>query len=326
MKKYLNCPFIKHSIHFFYDNIRPCCSNVSGPVFYSDYDGTTPIDWDYVYQERKRIIDKINNDEYSDGVPDECLGCCDIDKYIGTEKVKCFSNKVTHFYFQNNMSCNAKCTYCSFSHVGEGYKYKIIPIIKTMIEKNMIDSHPYCCMSGGEMTINPEFHDLLGILSNIKNSHIDLFSSGIKYSEAIKNAFISNPNFSIMISLDSGTKETYKKVKQVDCFDKVTDNLKIYTNASENAKNNTILKYILVDDVNDNVAEIKKFFEIVDSLGIKQVRMDVDFTKYKYENHKKVPAHYFKLFDEFHSIAEVNKLQVRTCGQTESILEFARSN
>ncbi len=324
MKRYLNCPLLKHSVHFFYDNIRPCCSNVSGPIFYENYNGEQVVDWNKVYQERKKIVEKINNDEYEEGVPPECQGCCDIEKYLTTEKIADFPNTIERFYFQNNMSCNAKCSYCSFGYVGEGYKYKVIPLINSIIENNMMSESIICFMSGGEMTINPEFHDLLNILTNVDNSYIELFSSGIKYSEAIKNAFITNPKFNMVISLDSGTRKTYNKIKKVDCFDKVIDNLKQYTQATENAKNNIILKYILVDDVNDNIEEIKSFIDTVLKLGIKQVRMDVDFVKYKYEQHKKVPSHYFELFDEFHKIAKENNLQIRICDQSEGILDFAR--
>jgi len=325
MKKYLNCPFLKNSIHFFYDNIRPCCSNVYGPIFYANYSDEQPVDWDYIYQTRKNIVEKINNDEYENGIPDECKDCCDIEKYLSDKKIEDFPNKIRHFYFQNNMSCNAKCTYCSFAEVGKGYRYKLIPLIKQMTDKNIIDENIVCFMSGGEMTINPEFQDLLDILSHHKNSYIDLFSSGIKYLDAIKNAFVVNPKFHMMISLDAGTRETYKKIKQVDCFDDVINNLKIYTEASDNAKNNIVLKYILIDDMNDNFDEIRSFIDTVVSLGIKSVRMDVDFVKYKYESHKKVPAHYFELFDEFHKLAEENGLIVHKYDQSEAILEYGKS-
>ena len=36
-KKYLDCEWLKHSIHFFYYEIRACCSNVPGPIFYESY-------------------------------------------------------------------------------------------------------------------------------------------------------------------------------------------------------------------------------------------------------------------------------------------------
>lgn len=324
MTKYLNCPFLKNSIHFFYDNIRACCSNVSGPVFYENYKGEKPVDWEYIYNFRKNIINKINNGEFQDGIPDECIGCCDIEKYLSDEKIEEFTNKIRDFYFQNNMSCNAKCTYCSFGQVGQGCRYKLLPIINSLIENKIIDEKIVCFMSGGEMTINPEFHELLSILSQQNNPYINIFSSGIKYSESIKEAFIINPNFHMMISVDAGTKETYKKIKLVDCFDTIVENLREYTQASENAKNNIVLKYILVDDVNDNIDEIKKFFEVVLSLGIKSVRMDVDFVKYRYGENKKVPPHYFELFDEFHKIAEENNLIVQKYDQSEAILEYGK--
>ena len=47
---YLNCYLMKHSLHFFYDEIRTCCSNAKGPVLFSvKNDGYCNINWNKVY-------------------------------------------------------------------------------------------------------------------------------------------------------------------------------------------------------------------------------------------------------------------------------------
>ena len=322
-KKYLDCHFLKNSIHFFYDNIRACCSNALGPIFYDKFQDEN-IDTDYMYEVRKKYIERINNDEFADGVPDCCKNCCEIDENLKTEKIKEFENKVQRIYFQNTMSCNAKCTYCTFRDVEKGYKYKVVPIIKAMIEKKILAKDAYIFMSGGEITIYPEFEELFSILFNYLESCIEIFSSGIKYLEIINEAFKKN-RCRMVISLDSGCRETYLKIKQVDCFEQVVNNVAKYTSSSENAKEKIVLKYILVDDVNDNKEEIEKFIKTVVSLGVKNVRMDVDYEKYKYSFHNKVPEHYFELFDYFYELSAKNELTIEKCVQSEKILEYSRT-
>lgn len=314
---------IKHSLHFFYDEVRTCCSNVSGPVIYFDYSGEK-IDWNEVFKFRRGIVGIINDDDLSEDVTYSQIGCKDcfeFEKYLQSEKISPFENKINRIYFQNNMSCNAKCSYCTFQNVERGYRYKLLPIVNSLIENDLLSENPYIFMSGGEMTIYPEFEELLTIFSNYKKSFIELVTSGIKFSSAIQNAFLQN-RLTMLLSLDSGTKETYQKIKKVDCFDDVVNNLKIYTDATDNAKNNIILKFILVDCVNDNIQEINKFFDVVLSLGVKKVRLDVDFEKYHIATNHPVPKHYHQLFDYFNNFAQKNNLSVKSYGQTEEILNY----
>ena len=106
-KTYIDCPYMKHSLHFFYDEIRACCTNVSGPVFYPDYKGED-VNWNYIYNIRKDYVKKINSFFEKNNIPQNCIYCCDLKDFRSDFKVKKFENKVNRLYFHNNMSCNAK--------------------------------------------------------------------------------------------------------------------------------------------------------------------------------------------------------------------------
>ena len=234
--------------------------------------------------------------------------------------IKPFKNVINTLFIQNNMSCNAKCTYCVFSEEERGYKYNVLPIVKSLIDKEILAFDASVVFSGGEITITPEFDDLLDLILPYKSVIIELLTSGIKYSDKIKEGFLSD-RLGIVVSLDSGCRETYEKVKQVDAFDIVVSNLKEYTDFTDYAKEHITLKYIIVDDVNDNILEIKKFLDIAKRLGINKVRLDVDFLKYTMNNTKKVPAHYFELFEYFKSMASELGLTVLMYSQVEMILK-----
>ena len=321
-KKYLDCPLMKHSLHFFYDEIRACCTNVKGPVFYPNYNGE-PVDFDKCFYQRKKYIKKINSFFFKDDFLDCCNGCSELNLYLSDKKVKPFSNIIERIYFHTNMSCNAKCTYCTYSNYQKGYRYKVFPLVKQLIDKNILSKDACIYMSGGEITISPEFEDLLSLLINYLNSKIEILSSGIKYCKSIENAFIKN-QLILMVSLDSSDSQTYKTIKQVDCFNQVVNNLKAYIKASDNAKNNIIMKYIIVDNVNDTIEQITRFVDFVKELGIKQIRLDFDYEKYKYTQDIKVPDYYFDLYKNFYEQCAKYNLKIEKCEQIEAILDKSK--
>jgi len=320
--KYLNCHFMKHSIHFFYDEIRACCTNIPGPVFYPDYKDEA-VDWNYIYNERKRLVKQINSFFEKESCPSCCKGCCEIDSYYTNTPVEKFDNKIEKMYFHNHMSCNAKCTYCTYGYIERGYRYRVLPLVKSLIEKEILSRNAQVYMSGGEITISPEFEELLSTLLNYLYSQIEILTSGIKYCKSIEQAFVQN-KCKLVISLDSAVPETYKKIKQVDCFNKVVENIKNYIEASDNAKNNITMKYILVDGVNDNINEISGFITLVKSLGINNIRMDFDYEKYKFTRDIKVPEYYFELYQNFNKLSNEAGLNVQKCEQVEAILNKSR--
>ena len=317
-EKYLNCHFMKHSIHFFYDEIRACCTNIPGPVFYSGYNGET-ADWDYIFKTRKNFIKQINSIFSKETHPPCCEGCCEIDSYYQDKPVEKFDNKIDRMYFHNHMSCNAKCTYCAYGYIERGYRYKVLPLVKALMDKEILSRNANVYMSGGEITISPEFEELMSVLLNYLYSRIEILTSGIKYCKSIEEAFIHN-KCKLVISLDSASVETYKKIKQVDCFNKVVENIRNYVNASENARTNITMKYILVDGVNDDIDEIKNFVKLVKSLEIKNIRLDFDYAKYKFTGSIKVPQYYFELYKYFNEAANEAGLDIQKYTQIEAIL------
>ena len=148
---------------------------------------------------------------------------------------------------------------------------------------------------------------------------MQLATSGIKYSTAIDEAFKNN-RLEMLLSLDSGSRETYKKIKNVDMFDTVIENLKKYTSACEFAKENIILKYIILDGINDNKEELGKFFDIVQKLGVRNVRLDINSRVYCLGRGKKVPALYSELYEFFNSKAKELDLRVLSYEQIEMML------
>lgn len=323
-KKYLDCPFMKNSLHFFYDAVRACCVNVSGPVFYSDYKGEN-IDFDFIYNERKKVFDGILTAKEKKYIPACCENCCDVEKFFIDDKPQSFNNEIKTVYFHNHMSCNARCVYCSYDYFDRGYGYDVLNFVKDMIERRILLPDASIYMSGGEITITNEFEELLSLLLSYMNNKVEILTSGIKYCKSIQEAFCKD-KCKLIISLDSGNKNVYEKIKKVDCFDKVVQNLKDYISFSDNAKSNILLKYIIVDGINDTVQEIEDFLKLASELGILNVRIDFDFVKYRFSDAVKLPKHYFELIEYFDTSAKEKNLSINTYGQIEAILQKAKEN
>lgn len=80
------------------------------------------------------------------------------------------------------------------------------------------------------------------------------------------------------ISLDSGTRETYKKIKRVDKFDDVVNNVKRYIKEiGEEFSFHLIMKYIILKDMNDNKEEIDKWIDVCTSIGVRNFFPSIEF-------------------------------------------------
>lgn len=311
-KKYLDCKHMKHSIHFFYDDIRCCCSNVKGLIFKSiDSNYKYSSDFtDFIYLERKNAVKKINNYFVPESFPLYCQGCVQYSSSLSSNKVIDFDNLIDTVYIQNFMGCNAKCIYCTFAYYRNNQQlYKVLPIMNELIEKNILSKDAHVCFSGGEPTISEEFEILFSTLANYLTSKMNVFTSCIKYSNSIADAFVKN-KVNLLISLDSGTPEIYKKVKLVDAFDKVVNNIKTYVNHSENAKSSITLKYIILDGLNDDIQEMYSFLDLAAYLGIETVMFSFDCVKYRFDLNKPIPNQYLDFYKKFVEYAEKLELTV----------------
>jgi len=235
-------------------------------------------------------------------------------------KVDDFPNIINKVFIQNNMSCNAKCIYCTFAYINNSFKYRVLPAINSMIENRILAKDARVYMSGGEITISPEFEEMFSTLTSYLNSKVEILTSGIKYSESIKNAFIDDKCM-LVISLDSDCRETYKKIKLVDCFDQVVNNIKTYISESNYAGDNITLKYILLDGINDTKEQISNFIHLVKDIGVKNIRMDCDLVKYQFSNNLKTPDYYKELFEHFNSVSKEMELNIQTNSQVTAIIE-----
>ena len=126
----------------------------------------------------------------------------------------------------------------------------------------------------------------LCIKNGIENYMIH--SNGIRYSKSIEK-LIKTKNVKLIISIDSASRETFKKVKNVDCFDKVVESMKKYAKAQRKGECTVRSKYIIIPGINDNLEEIIKWYDLSVKMGIKMLILDVEMGWFKKYNQTLTP-------------------------------------
>ena len=272
-EKYISCDWITSGIHFFYDCIRFCCyeylHSKNANVLIPDYKGQK-IDYDKFFELKNMYKNLAKKGEHHLN----CRNCIYLSSAEWSDE-----NYFDHFTFNYWSNCNSKCIYCYTKNLSERDKrqyYEVYPVIKDMSGKGLLRATPRNCVvfGGGEPTVLKEFDKLVDLFLSEKFNNIRVNSSGIKYSKTLEKG-LKNDCVSLVISPDSGNKNSYLNIKRVNCFDKVWDNIKRYAK-QQNNENNLKVKYILIPQVNDNKEEIDSWFNMVVKNGVKSVAVSVE--------------------------------------------------
>lgn len=218
-------------------------------------------------------------------IPNGCKDCPFIIKKEWDENVK-YNNVI----IANRTKCSCNCIYCSLlegdfsgkkkKELNEQKSYDIKPILKALDENNYIEENCNIQVVGGEPTEYPnkEFEWLLDFASK-RNCKIEVLSSGINYSKVLgKFLKTYSNNIKLLISPDSGTKELYKRIKQINAFDKVWKNIAKYINDSKKNHNAKIyIKYIIIPNINDSIEDVNNFIKKCEKVNCKNIVFSIDF-------------------------------------------------
>ncbi|MBQ8887643.1 MAG: radical SAM protein [Candidatus Gastranaerophilales bacterium] len=283
-ERYISCKWLESGVCFdngvYGSNVKLCCY-MSAPgggnsMIFENYKGSK-IDWDKFF----KIKNEYRNVQKSGNTVPGCVGCVFLE-----EKEWLQENYIDSIIFDHFTKCNCACTYCYTEEDKKGYNklktYDIYPIIKDMFDKKIIRTGGAIGFGGGEPTILPEFDKLIDLFLKNGFSNMRVPSSGIKYSKMIEKG-ISTGQLSVVISIDSSSREMYKKIKQVDFYDTVCKNLKKYSKAQKKSFN-VISKYIIIPEVNDTKVEIDNWLKFNKENNIGIIVIDIEnswLTKYR---------------------------------------------
>ena len=315
---YLSCKHLHGGITFMHHDFRACCSNKGGITFVENYKGED-IDWKKVALQRKEVIENCKK-----GIlPQNCIGCVDLETKDWSEH-----NLIDNIYINHWDHCNAACIYCvSLSHAQflqgspkPSRYYSVYKHLEELYKNKMISPNVHVELIGGDLAVLDEAEDIINLVIDNGVGEMSFHSSCISYSKGIERAMKEVPLVSLDFSIDCGNRELYKRIKRIDAFDKVKDNLKRYMNSSENAVNDMIAKYIIVDGYNDNIEVLDEWINFINEIGIKYAKVDVNFQRFFPEFHHpdpSVPKHYYDLYAHY-------KKRIEELGIEDRCWEFSR--
>ena len=175
--------------------------------------------------------------------------------------------------------CNSNCIYCPLDCKSEDIKYRLLPILKNMVEDQLINDACLFNWGGGEPTICSEFEQIAEFLHS-KYLRQAINSSGIVFSQTILEG-LKDGSMSVQISPDSGTKETYTKIKRQSNFDLVWENIKKYALYPDML----FVKYIFFAP-SANEIDVREFIKRCIDAGVKIIVIDCESSSANNPNSK----------------------------------------
>jgi len=212
-------------------------------------------------EDTEKLIDDIRNDR-----PNPCQKC-HMQKYGFWRK----SANLTTFVLATSKPgdlCNFKCIYCTAAkrlkaNRDENTGYSTYEILQQLAELPEYNKKELVLrLANGEFTVNKRCDEMLDILLQTKWTII-LISNCSVYREKLATLMKNGRVRRVVTSIDAGTRETFKMIRQNDRFDQVVDNLRRYPKG----KTHFFLKYIFMEGMNDNETDINGFYEIVKEIG-----------------------------------------------------------
>jgi poly(ribitol-phosphate) beta-N-acetylglucosaminyltransferase len=254
--KTFSCPSLHHSIFLAPDVFRHCCKRffvngeIRGDIEIFSVNNDNDIDVARILKAKRELYDAINRGEET-----QCKGCPFLTHDVW-DSLKTL--KINHLSIESNSICNMKCTYCSDTyHGGMKAKYSLRKLLEYFLENDAFAEDIDIVWGGGEPTLMDDFEDIFQLFTHkLKPKSNKLFTNAIIYSPLVEE-YLRNGQLTITISTDAGTKETFKKVRGVDAFEKVFGNIRKYYDA---AGGGVIIKYIFTDD-NFDFEEIDNYLK-----------------------------------------------------------------
>ena len=305
-----------NSLFFDVNCVKCGCSNTYGNLYIDSFDGKN-FDINKINTERMKIVECFR----SGIVPERCRDCYMLQEDLTGEIDKELPKELDHIFISNWLHCNCGCIYCS-NRIKTKLKispknkksdfYDLLPSVKKLCAEGYIGENTKITTIGGEPTVLNEFDKIMSVLLKYSKGHIIMLSNGIKFSKTIYN-ILKKGNAELIISIDSGTPEMYRRIKRVDQFKNVINNIKKYIKANPKNKNSVYLKYIMIRGLNDNWTELNNCLNVAREIGINKLYLDVDYNKKNLN--APVPEHWYQLFDKFLSTPDLETYMHDYCKQ-----------
>lgn len=278
MERRNTCSFYAHNWIIHEKHFTSCCAVGSKPEF--DNQRPDPkAGITYLEKLRRELID------CTAPIPTSCHNCYQYKNYNIFQ-----SRKLNSLNFSFQGWCNYKCDYCSAhqpSKKNYDDSFSLEEYLKELEKRDAVSDFFSVLFAVGEPTLNEKRFGLYAHCRE-KQYFLDVFSNCSVFDGALFDLAQESPVI-IRKSFDAGTSETYAKIKGVDCWQKMLENLYHYLQAPFLVLNP---KYLFMPGINDNETDVKNFVKVC-------VDFSVDFVTPVFsllDNHYEHSAHAREMF------------------------------
>lgn len=216
---------------------------------------------------RDELIKEIEEDR----IPQDSLCAnCDLIK----EDYYPVTPRTIYVNFFSKGVCNYKCSYCSVAHmkkvedsVGENTVDDVISGLRR--EHMLSENYDLDFATAGEPTLYPGRKE---VYRSFDGDKMGFITNGFLFDPDLFE-MMNQKRVYVECSIDAGTPEVYQRMKKVDGFERVRNNMKKYAQASIGV---VVLKYIFVPGVNDVAEEIDGFIDFCAETGATFVIVSLD--------------------------------------------------
>ena len=184
-------------------------------------------------------------------------------------------NLPTQVHFLMIDKCNAKCIMCGGNYFHNKSQRKItLDKFKKMASNLRLQLCSGIVLAGaGDPLLN---QDLVPIIEFVreKYSHITISvtTNGIALTKKLSKAFIENGVGVVNVSINSATRESFKRIMQVDCFDKVCQNTKNLVDMKNKLGGMTRVQFSCAAN-RLNITELPLLVELSRKLGVESINV-----------------------------------------------------
>ena len=288
---YYSCPWIEHGIVFFPSKLSMCCfcGSIGGEytILQENFTGNN-FDIDRIF----KLKNKFRRLHKQGKIYTNCNNCPSL-KYEAWDE----RNYIDSIYISHWTACNSNCIYCYSANHPDEFKnngYKLINLIKELTQKGILKRDSKVLFGGGEPALLDEFDDIINYLLDSGFQDIRVHSSGINYIPCLQRG-LTEGKIHLTISVDAGSKEVYEKIKKIDAYERVRENIRTYSVfRMKNGESNVSAKYIIIPGVNDTKEEIEKWLIANKDDGLSYTILDIEENWYL-EHKDNIPEKIYEL-------------------------------
>ena len=307
-----SCRYIEEALYFDYKNRVRLCPYSDFGIINEKFDGIW-LDVEKIEEAKKSCSERIKRD-----CPEQCRDCYNLsDKAISKN-----THELKYLYLSHWKHCYLNCVYCDYPKEEDLIKaghYDVFPVIKQLLDSKLLTKKTKVIFECGDPCIHPEFDKILYYFINYEMEDVVINTPAQRYCESISEAIAKNIA-KVIISFDSGCPYIYERVKGINKFDIAMANIKRYLEFQEPKAKKVMLKYTILNGINDNQKEILDWFIMSRDIGISKLVVDIDRNWYNQIKYS-VPQYLKDLLVFVKNISDYNNTEIEFCETARAVYE-----